>query len=97
MRDYNTRMKKEHAKIITEELRKARSGPDHRHRYFERRKEERETRLKEKKEESAAQASNVSVSCFFIVSIVCIKGSQIAFVKVWVPLFTVRGVVSPGR
>lgn len=56
MRDYNTRMKKEHAKIITEELRKARSGPDHRHRYFERRKEERETRLKEKKEESAAQA-----------------------------------------
>ena len=49
------RMNKEHAQIVTEELRKARKGPDHRQRYFARRKEEREARQKEKKERSSEQ------------------------------------------
>lgn len=55
MKDYNVRMNKEHAQIVTEELRKARKGPDHRQRYFARRKEEREARQKEKKERSSEQ------------------------------------------
>ena len=53
------RMKKERSKIVLEEMRKVQDGPDHRQRYYARRKEQRQERQKEKENAVNEQAKMI--------------------------------------